>query len=59
MMGMIEKLIYGAAAIIFIVGVGFYLQHIWSDCMDENSILTCMRMLNKLLQEKYGVTRNL
>lgn len=44
---MTEKLIYGAAAIIFIAGVGFYLHHIWSDCMDENSILTCMRMLNK------------
>ena len=44
---MIEKLIYGAAAIIFIVGVGFYLQHIWSDCLEENSFFTCVRMLNK------------
>ena len=44
---MIEKLIYGAAAIIFIVGVGFYLQYIWSDCLDENSFFTCARMLNK------------
>ena len=44
---MIEKLIYGAAAIIFIGGVGFYLQHIWSDCLNENNVLTCMRMLNK------------
>jgi len=44
---MIEKLIYGAAAIIFIVGVGFYSQHIWSDCLEENSVLTCARMLYK------------
>jgi len=44
---MIEKLIYGAAAIIFIAGVGFYLHHIWSDCLNENSVFTCMRMLNK------------
>ena len=38
---MIEKLIYGAAALIFVVGVGFYLQHIWSDCLEENSFFTC------------------
>jgi hypothetical protein len=44
---MIEKLIYGAAAVIFIVGIGFYLTHIWSDCLQENSFLTCARMLNK------------
>lgn len=44
---MTEKLIYGAAAAIFIVGCGFYLQHIWSDCLNENSVFTCMRMLNK------------
>lgn len=44
---MIEKLIYGAVGIIFIVGIGFYLQHIWSDCLAENSFLTCARMLNK------------
>ena len=44
---MFEKLIYTIAAAIFIVGVGFYLHHIWSDCLDENSVFTCMRMLNK------------
>jgi len=21
--------------------------HIWSDCLNENSVFTCMRMLNK------------
>ena len=46
-MTLIEKLIYVAAAIIFIAGVGFYLQHIWSDCLNEYSVFTCMRMLNK------------
>ena len=44
---MIEKLIYTTAAVVFIAGVGFYLNHIWSDCLDENSVFTCMRMLNK------------
>jgi hypothetical protein len=44
---MIEKLIYGAAAIIFIAGIAYYLNHIWSDCLNENSVFTCMRMLNK------------
>ena len=44
---MIEKLIYTTAAVIIIAGVGFYLNHIWSDCLDENSVFTCMRMLNK------------
>ena len=44
---MIEKLIYGTAAIIFIVSIAFYLHHIWSDCLADNSFLTCARMLNK------------
>ena len=44
---MIEKLIYGTAAIIFIIGVAYYLNHIWNDCLNENSVFTCMRMLNK------------
>ena len=34
-------------AIIFIAGMAYYLNHIWSDCLDENNVLTCMRMLNK------------
>jgi hypothetical protein len=44
---MIEKLIYGAAAIIFIAGIAYYLNHVWSDCLEENSFFTCARMLNK------------
>lgn len=43
---MIEKLIYSAVTIVIIVALGFYLQHIWSDCLQENSVLTCMRMLS-------------
>ena len=44
---MIEKLIYGVAAIMAIACLGAYLHHIWSDCLNENSVFTCMRMLNK------------
>ena len=44
---MIEKLIYCVAAIAIISAGGFYLHHIWSDCLNENSVFTCMRMLNK------------
>ena len=44
---MIEKVIYGIAITIGIVLVGWYLHHIWSDCLEENSVFTCMRMLNK------------
>jgi hypothetical protein len=28
-----------------IAALGYYFYYIWSDCLDENSILTCMRML--------------
>ena len=42
-----EKVIYGIAITIGIVLVGWYLYHIWSDCLEENSVLTCMRMLNR------------
>ena len=44
---MIEKLIYGLAVTIIIAFVAFYTAHVWSDCLEENSYLTCMRMLNK------------
>ena len=27
--------------------IGWYTVHIWSDCLNENSVLTCMRMLSK------------
>jgi hypothetical protein len=42
-----EKLIYGIAIVIGLVLFGWYLTHIWSDCLEENSIFTCMRMLSK------------
>jgi len=44
---MTEKVIYGIAITIGVVLVGWYLIHIWSDCLEENSVFTCMRMLNK------------
>ena len=33
---------------VLIVGlIGWYTVHTWSDCLNENSVLTCMRMLSK------------
>ena len=40
-------LIYGCAITVGIILFGWYLLHIWSDCLNENSVFTCMRMLNK------------
>jgi len=42
--GIIIKLV-GVLAIIGIV-VG-YTYYVWDDCLDENSFITCARMLNK------------
>lgn len=28
-------------------GIAWYTYHVWSDCLNENSVLTCMRMLSK------------
>ena len=27
--------------------LSWYTYHIWSDCLEENSVFTCMRMLGK------------
>ena len=35
------------AALVLIGGVGLYTYHIWDDCLEENSVFTCMRMLSK------------
>jgi hypothetical protein len=24
-----------------------YTYHVWSDCLDDNSVITCMRMLSR------------
>lgn len=33
---------------LLIIGlIGWYTVHTWSDCLEENSVITCMRMLNK------------
>ncbi len=42
-----EKLIYGVVVTIAAILFTLYLWHIWSDCMDENSWLTCVRMLSR------------
>lgn len=34
-------------ALMLIVGAGWYTVHTWNDCLEENTIFTCMRMLNK------------
>jgi len=42
-----EKLIYGVVITIVVILCTLYMWHIWSDCMDENSWLTCVRMLSR------------
>jgi hypothetical protein len=44
---MTKELIYGTAIVIGIALFGWYVVHIWSDCLNENSVFTCMRMLTK------------
>jgi len=39
--------IYAVAAAILFGMVGWYIYHVWSDCLGENSFLTCMRMLGR------------
>jgi len=34
-------------ALLLIAGAGWYTVHTWSDCLEENSWLTCARMLQK------------
>jgi len=40
----IMTIIFG---IVLIGGAVWYTYYTWSDCLEENSVLTCMRMLNK------------
>jgi len=37
--------IYATALAIVVFMVGWYVHFIWSDCLNENSFLTCARML--------------
>lgn len=42
------KILLQFVGIALIVGlIGWYTVHTWSDCLEENSVLTCMRMLGK------------
>jgi len=34
-------------ALLLIAGAIGYIYYTWSDCLEENSYLTCARMLNK------------
>ena len=38
---------YIAVIAVIATGIGFYLVHTWSDCLQDHSILTCMRMLGR------------
>ena len=39
--------IYALGLVALVAAIGFYTYHVWSDCLGENSFLTCARMLNK------------
>lgn len=39
--------IYSTAFAVLVFMAGWYVYHTWSDCLEENSVLTCMRMLSK------------
>lgn len=40
-----EIFIYLLGLLAIVGGITWYLSHIWIDCLDENSFLTCLRML--------------
>jgi Na+/H+ antiporter NhaC len=40
----ISMYVIGMLAIVALIV--WYFSHIWSDCLDENSFLTCLRMLS-------------
>ena len=42
-----EKIVYIIVSVVAVLLFGWYITHIWSDCLEENSVFTCMRMLNK------------
>ena len=42
---MISKIIFPVGWVLFISLCVLYTSHIWSDCMEENSFLTCAVML--------------
>ena len=45
--GMITSGIKVLILILVLVLAAWYFIHIWTDCLNENSIFTCMRMLTK------------
>jgi len=42
------KELFQVIGIMVVIGLlSWYMYHIWSDCLNENSVFTCMRMLGK------------
>jgi hypothetical protein len=41
-----QTLTYITGTVIIVALIGWYLTHIWSDCLTDNSFLTCARMLS-------------
>jgi hypothetical protein len=44
---MFKLIMYVLATVVLVAGVSAYTYHVWDDCLEENSVLTCARMLNK------------
>jgi hypothetical protein len=42
--------IYIVSTLILVVALGYYVAHIWTDCLQDHSFLTCMRMLGDKIQ---------
>lgn len=42
-----KELLQVVGIIVIIGGISIYTYHIWSDCLNENSVITCVRMLSK------------
>lgn len=38
---------YIAVIAVIAAAVGYYVAHIWTDCLQDHSVLTCMRMLGR------------
>jgi len=37
--------VYIVGTLILVGALGYYVAHVWTDCLQEHSFLTCMRML--------------
>ena len=39
--------VYIVCTLILVAALGYYVVHIWTDCLQQHSFLTCMRMLGR------------